>query len=349
MKNQFSMMILLLAMACGKKESPPVFVSQPQSVTVLTPYLAEFTTNVSGDGVTFQWQKNVGGTWTDIPGAVSYIYKVSATFALNGTQFRLMARNSVGSIPSDPATLTVTKLSDCMVGTAAFSTGYLHTYSYDASNRLIKEDILENSSGKIVTLNYIYNDQGKVSKITSPKWTDAFVYDSYGGAQTMTRTDISGKVLYTDVYNWTNNSFQTTIPTAGLIPGNQGPLALRYRFMGNNISWLKIGPSSDTTQYNYFRYVDYDTHPSPEYLLYVSTAGSLVPTYFEGTGFTDNPFFYDPKSVNNYRTQLDEKNAPQRSLTYTYNTSGAPTVRNSKQFGSTVGNDEVFTYINCKN
>jgi hypothetical protein len=115
---------------------------------------------------------------------------------------------------------------------------------------------------------------------------------------------------------------------------------------------FKGGPASDTTQYNqYTRYIDYDTHPSPEYLLFVSTGGSLVPTYFEfpSEPMTDNPFFYDPKSVNNSRTVLDQGGAPSLSFTYTYNASGAPTIRTRKQFGSAVGTDEVFTFTNCKN
>lgn len=351
MKKQIVLLLLVCLAACGKKESAPVFTSQPQSLTVLTPYLAEFTASVTGDGVTYQWQRNVGGTWTDIPGAVSYIFKVTATSSNNGTQYRLVAHNTAGTIPSDPATLTVTKISDCLVATAAFSGRYLHTYSYDASNRLTKEDITENSTGKVVSLSYSYNDFGKVSKIVSPKWTDTFVYDSYGVAQTMTRTDASGKTLYVDTYTWTTNTFQTLLPTAGLLPGNQGPVLLRYKFSGNNTLWFKGGPASDTTQYDYSRYVDYDTHPSPEYLIFVSTGGSLVPTYFEGANelVTDNPFFYDPKPVNNPRTVLNQTGAPALSYTYTYNASGAVTVRNRKQFGSTVGNDEVFTLINCKN
>ncbi|HBK89029.1 MAG: hypothetical protein U0289_07715 [Cyclobacteriaceae bacterium] len=351
MKNQFIMLALVMAVACKEKESPPVFTSQPQSLTVLTPYLAEFTAAVSGDGVTYQWQKNVGGQWTDIPGAVSYIYKVSATAAVNGTQFHLVAHNSSGTITSDAATLTVKKISDCLMATAAFSSRYLHTFSYDAAGRLVKEDILDNSTAKTISLTYSYNDQGKVSKISCPKWTDTFVYDSYGVPQTATRTDISGKTLYVDSYSWTTNTFQTLLPTAALIPGNQGPLLLRYRFSGNNLLWFKMGLASDTTQYDYSRYVDYDTQPSPEYLLYVSTGGSLIPIYFEGQtdNITDSPFFYDPKPVNNYRTVLNQAGAPSQSVSFTYNASGAPITRTKKQFGSTVGNDEIFTYINCKN
>ena len=351
MKNKILVLFLVSVLACTKEKSPPVFGGQPQSLTVLTPYLAEFTAAVSGDDVTYQWQKNVGGQWTDIPGAVSYIYKVSATAAVDGAQFHLVAHNSAGTITSDPATLTVRKISDCRVATAAFSPRYLHTYSYDASGKLIKEDILDNSTAKTVSLTYTYNDQGKVAKIACPKWTDTFVYDSYGVAQSASRTDISGKTLYVDTYSWTTNTFQTLLPTAALLPGNVGPFLLRYRFSGNNIVWFKAGPTSDTTQYDYSRYLDYDTQPSPEYLLYVSTGGSLVPIYFEGQTetITDNPFFYDPKPVNNYRTVLNQAGSPMLSFTFTYNASGAPTIRNKKQFGSAVGNDEVFTYINCKN
>ena len=53
---------LLWLFACKEKESPPVFTS-PSVLDSPHASLAEFAAAVSGDGVTYQWQKNVGGQW----------------------------------------------------------------------------------------------------------------------------------------------------------------------------------------------------------------------------------------------------------------------------------------------
>ena len=98
-------------------------------------------------------------------------------------------------------------------------------------------------------------------------------------------------------YTWIHipgqrNTFQT--PAAdGCVDSRQSrPTSSSVSFFGNNLLWFKMGLASDTTQYDYSRYVDYDTQPSPEYLLYVSTGGSLIPIYFEGQtdNITDSPF-----------------------------------------------------------
>ena len=64
-----------------------------------------------------------GWPMDDIPGAVSYIYKVSATAAVNGTQFHLVY-NSSGTITSDAATPHGKKDKRLPDGHSCFSSRY---------------------------------------------------------------------------------------------------------------------------------------------------------------------------------------------------------------------------------
>lgn len=60
--------------------------------------------------MTYQWQQSTdsGSTWTDIPDATSNTYTIpNAALDWNGRQYRCVVTNSVGSVTSSAATLTV--------------------------------------------------------------------------------------------------------------------------------------------------------------------------------------------------------------------------------------------------
>src|ERR1035437_6534787 len=84
----------------------PTITSQPASVTVNVGQTATFTVAATGTApLSYQWQK---GT-TNIAGATSASYTTPATIlADNGSTFRVIVTNAVGSIPSNSATLTIT-------------------------------------------------------------------------------------------------------------------------------------------------------------------------------------------------------------------------------------------------
>ncbi len=92
------------------KEAPPSITIQPQSATVTEGESVSFSLAASGSGLSYQWQQSSDGgqSWTDISGATSVSYKTGATtLQMNGTQYRCVITNAVGSVTSGAATLTV--------------------------------------------------------------------------------------------------------------------------------------------------------------------------------------------------------------------------------------------------
>lgn len=91
----------------------PVFITQPESLTANSGSSASFTVAASGNpSPTFTWRRsNDGGvTWTTIPGAVSSTYSFTPRYSDDAAQFQAMATNSVNTVNSHPATLTVTPM-----------------------------------------------------------------------------------------------------------------------------------------------------------------------------------------------------------------------------------------------
>ena len=92
------------------KEAPPSITIQPQSATVTEGESVSFSLAASGNELSYQWQQSSDGgqSWTDISGATSVSYKAGATtLQMNGTQYRCVIANAVGSVTSAAATLTV--------------------------------------------------------------------------------------------------------------------------------------------------------------------------------------------------------------------------------------------------
>src|SRR6267143_2315503 len=83
----------------------PVVTTQPASQTVTAGQTATFSVAATGTvPLTYQWKKN----GADVSGAVSSDYTTPATAnSDNGTQFTVLASNSVGSVTSSAATLSV--------------------------------------------------------------------------------------------------------------------------------------------------------------------------------------------------------------------------------------------------
>ncbi|MBK9795228.1 MAG: putative Ig domain-containing protein [Holophagaceae bacterium] len=89
----------------------PAFTTQPGNQSVTAPGVATFSAAVTGSPTpTLQWQRSSdGGTsWADLASATSSSYVTPATSSADtGAQFRVVATNTVSSITSTPATLTV--------------------------------------------------------------------------------------------------------------------------------------------------------------------------------------------------------------------------------------------------
>jgi hypothetical protein len=92
--------------------SAPVITTQPADATVPSGASATFSAASASDpAATVQWQSSTdaGATWADIAGATGHTFTTTALSAgQDGTKYRAVFTNPVGSITSAPATVTVT-------------------------------------------------------------------------------------------------------------------------------------------------------------------------------------------------------------------------------------------------
>jgi hypothetical protein len=88
----------------------PAITTGPADQTVVRPGTATFEVEASGDPApTYQWQRAEpgGGVFSDLATATAPSYSFTPEVADSGARFRVVIANGVGSITSDPATLTV--------------------------------------------------------------------------------------------------------------------------------------------------------------------------------------------------------------------------------------------------
>lgn len=89
----------------------PAITLQPVSVTVNEGELANFSAAASGNPMpTVQWELDEVGTgeaWGPIAGATATSYSIAPATAMNGYQYRAVFTNSLGTVTSAAATLTV--------------------------------------------------------------------------------------------------------------------------------------------------------------------------------------------------------------------------------------------------
>jgi len=91
--------------------TPPTVTTQPLNQTVVSGHTATFTAAATGSPTpTVQWQASVDGgtTWININGATSPTLSAVLTAFENQWEVRALFSNIGGSVPSNPATITVT-------------------------------------------------------------------------------------------------------------------------------------------------------------------------------------------------------------------------------------------------
>lgn len=86
-------------------------VDHPPNRTVTTTGTAQmYSTAQAAPAATVQWQRSLDGgvTWADLPGATNQLLEIVApSVTLNGSRYRLVSTNYLGSVTSNAATLTV--------------------------------------------------------------------------------------------------------------------------------------------------------------------------------------------------------------------------------------------------
>src|SRR5450755_3111938 len=120
MRRMALAVICLVLAACGGSadappppESVPTVLTQPADQSVVVGSAATFSVSANGAApLSYQWASSPDGiTFTDIAGATSASYNPGATtLAQSGTRYRVVVSNSLGSVTSSAARLTVTPL-----------------------------------------------------------------------------------------------------------------------------------------------------------------------------------------------------------------------------------------------
>ncbi len=115
----------------------PVVTTQPASQTVAAGHLTTLTAAATANpAATVHWQVSTDGgtTFKNIAGATSATLRVTPTTAQNDNEYRAVFTNSVGSVVTDAATLTVYKTpAITSVNHAAFALGTVDTFTITTS------------------------------------------------------------------------------------------------------------------------------------------------------------------------------------------------------------------------
>lgn len=99
---------------CTATLNPPTITTQPVAQTVVAGGSATYSVAASNCPIAYQWLSapSLVAVYSAIRGATSASYTVSnAGAAQNGLYYRVLVTNTFGSVPSNPALLTVTGLS----------------------------------------------------------------------------------------------------------------------------------------------------------------------------------------------------------------------------------------------
>ena len=101
--------VCFLVAACGCwAATKPVILVQPGSATAWEGGLVSFSVMATGSPApTYQWQRLSSSTWGNVAACKTALCQLTVAATDNGAQFRVMASNSAGSVPSAVATLSV--------------------------------------------------------------------------------------------------------------------------------------------------------------------------------------------------------------------------------------------------
>ena len=138
----------------GTVKYAPAITTQPTSQTVKEDEPAAFTVTASGSDLTYQWQQSTdsGITWTNIGGATSKTYTISnAAPDWDGRQYRCVVTNSVGSVTSSAATLTVQENPDYKISSSPATMDF-DTVTEGYSERNAQMVCIENRGNRPMTL-----------------------------------------------------------------------------------------------------------------------------------------------------------------------------------------------------
>jgi len=171
----------------------PSITQTPASVLVTTGQTASFTAVAAGTpAATLQWQKRAAAssTWADVAGATSGTLTTPvATLADNGTQWRLVATNAIGSTASAPATLSVSDVGvaptiGVQPGSLSVGTGEAAVFAASASGTAPLSYQWRRNGQPVSGANSPVLSLSTVSATDSASRFDLVVSNSYGSVTT---------------------------------------------------------------------------------------------------------------------------------------------------------------------
>lgn len=277
-------------------DEPPVIQTQPASATVNVGQSAIFTVVATGKDLTYQWQAYM----VDIPGATADTYTlIDAQYSNNGTPYRCSISNSLGTITTNVATLTVVDNQGPELTLEGSSTRVTAENFIDVSGV-----VNDTSSGvdSIVVTSDKYADQTFMVTIDSlGKFTGQIPLKIGDNILTVTATDASGNTI-TQVITVTyeisevpvitildpisgSTVTQDKITISGTVYSSLSPEAIRM-----TLNDQLIFPTATTTDYEYaFSFTNVNLIEGPNTLTIIaetptkSASVQLDITYDTGT------------------------------------------------------------------
>lgn len=187
---------LLDAVGLGENNLP-VITTQPEDRWLYLGKNIIFYVIAQGEDLSYQWQfsKDEGESWTNFPGKTSSELKVTASNTNNGCLYRCVISNSVGSVVSDAARLTVQEAPE-IIGNPVDASGAL------GERVVFGVDVALDDDNEKLSYQWLFSkNNGESWSIFSGKTSqDLFVTATETNNGCLYRCDItySGGVLHSD-------------------------------------------------------------------------------------------------------------------------------------------------------
>src|ERR1700719_2613538 len=250
--------------------------TQPTNRTVTVGQPATFAVIASGaPTLTYQWKKN----GTSVSGATSASYTTSATTASDkGAQFTVVVKNSTGSVTSNPASLTVSKIGTLVLSSSTSSLNFGNVSIASSSTQHI---ILTNAGSSDVAISQVlvagagFNSTASNGLIFSPgqiiTLTSTFAHSASGAA--------TGKV--TESSNASNSPASISLSGTGVAAG------------GHSVALSWTGAITGVTGYNAYA----STVPGGPFVKMTSTP-LTSPSYTDNSVQSSRTYYYVVTALN---------------------------------------------------
>jgi hypothetical protein len=232
--------------------------------------------------LSYQWQKQVSGTWTNISGATSSTFTINAAQGSDAGSYRVSVANSAGSVVSNTVSLSVNS-----VGVIGTGTGLTGQYFSDQN---LTNAVLTRTDA---TINFDWGNGSPAANVPvdhfSARWTGQVqaqfseTYTFYTTSDDGVRLWVNGQLI---IDNWTDHAPTENSGTIALVAGQKYDIKMEFYENGGGATAKLFWSSPSTAK-----------QAVPTSQLYGGGTGATAPAManagFEapsvGTGFQYNP------------------------------------------------------------